>query len=144
MRRFSALVGLFFCTLPEIDFANNFEVPIKWCTLDLVLQRVGLLRKLVPEFYFRSAPPKPPGFVTVHDFFESCESPGGADQDAPSGKQKQASEAMAKFKRYLSSIEERSRLSLHQSALDANGGLGASFPEKVGGFAGKLCFGHLP
>jgi hypothetical protein len=53
---------------------NNYENPIKWCTIDLLLRDCWVLKKLISEYYFKQPNTnKSIKFKTVKDFFATVE-----------------------------------------------------------------------
>lgn len=75
MKRFSNLINLFFCTLPDSDFSNNYESPIKWCTVDLFLRECWVLKRLISKYYFlQKSSISSIDYKTVRDYFSTVES----------------------------------------------------------------------
>lgn len=70
---FSKFISIFFCTLPEADFSNNYESFVKWTTIDIILRDCFIFKKLICRtFYSKKSYRTGAGFKTVKDYLTSC------------------------------------------------------------------------
>jgi len=70
---------------------NNYENPIKWCTIDLLLRDCWVLKRLITKYYFKQPNNvSSTKFKTVKDFFGTVETSvyydgySGTDSDSDS------------------------------------------------------------
>jgi hypothetical protein len=59
--------------LPDSDFVNNYESPIKWCTIDILLRDCWVLKRLISKYYFKQKSTRSIKFKTVKDYFGTVE-----------------------------------------------------------------------
>lgn len=73
MRFFSDYISIFFCTLPEADFVNNYESYIQWITIDIILRDCFIFKKLICKtFYSKANYRTSADFITVKEYLTSC------------------------------------------------------------------------
>lgn len=107
------MVGLFFCTLPDADFANNYEGPIRWCVLDLVLRDCSVLRKLVSKFFFVHKRKKGARFTTVSNILNKVQTSyynGGYSDSEEESEEEEARQNIKEFQENFHSMTKRSKL----------------------------------